>query len=103
MVLQRDFSHVKVGDIVLRMLSGVVPMKLKVSEVTDTLILCGPKDVGWAFERRSGAEVDEELGWGIRDENDVLSRTGSFLVPYEHKEEVEETGEEEAEEIAEEK
>jgi len=90
-MLQRDFSYVKVGDVVLRMLSGAVPMKLIVSEVTDTLILCGPKDVGWAFERRSGAEVDEELGWGVRDKNGVLSPTGSFLVPYEHKEETEET------------
>lgn len=59
---------VKVGDKVTRMLAGSIPMDLRVSEVTDKLIICGP----WTFDRITGAEIDEELGW----ENDY---TGSIL------------------------
>lgn len=72
----RDFRHVKTGDVVIRMLAGTHPVELKVTDITDDLIVCGD----WTFERRTGAEVDEALGWGIRDENDHLSATGSFLV-----------------------
>ncbi len=76
-----DFSYVKVGDTITRMLAGTVPMKLKVSIVTDTLIISGlDEDSGWCFDRKTGAEVDKQLGWGIRDKDGNLSPTGSFLV-----------------------
>lgn len=52
--------NVKVGDRVVRMLAGSIPMELRVTDVTDKLILCGE----WTFDRQTGAEVDEYLGWG---------------------------------------
>jgi hypothetical protein len=64
------FEHVKPGDVVTRMLAGTIPMKLKVQSVTDTLIDCG-----WTFDRKTGAEVDEDLGWGPPPK-----MTGSYLV-----------------------
>jgi len=64
----------KVGDEVTRMLSGYIPMQLKVTEITETEILCGPRDVGWRFDRKTGAEIDEDLGWGPPPKI-----TGSFI------------------------
>lgn len=63
-----DLKNVKVGDRVTRMMGGEIPMDLKVSEVTDKLIICGP----WSFDRETGAEIDEDLGWNV-------DRTGSYL------------------------
>ena len=63
------FQDIKVDDVVTRMLAGTVPVNLKVSEISENLIHCGP----WTFSRQSGAEIDEELGWGEKG-------TGSFLV-----------------------
>lgn len=51
------FEHIKVGDIVTRMLAGTIPMELKVTEVTDTLIACGP----WEFDRITGHEIDDMI------------------------------------------
>ncbi len=49
-----------VGKIVTRWLAGDIPMDLKITEVTDDLIICGD----WTFHRITGAEIDEYLGWG---------------------------------------
>ena len=51
---------VKVGETVTRMLAGTITMELKVSEVTDERIICGP----WEFCASTGAEIDDDLGWG---------------------------------------
>ena len=70
--------HVKVGDIVLRMLAGEVPMKLRVTKVDELLIHCAALDApvdGWTFDRATGVEEDEDLRWGVR-----FGRTGSYLV-----------------------
>lgn len=69
------FEYVQVGDVVTRMLAGVVPMLLKVTEVTDTEILCGPREIGYMFDRKTGAEIDSDLDWGPPPK-----MTGSFLV-----------------------
>lgn len=69
-----DFSDVKAGDVVRRMLAGVVPMELKVSSVDETFIYVGSPGDGWKFLRSTGAEVDEDLGW------DGVTYTGSYLV-----------------------
>ena len=61
--------NVAVGDKVTRILAGVAPMVLKVTEVTATTIVCG----WWTFDRETGHEIDEDLGWGP-------GRTGSWLV-----------------------
>lgn len=66
------FEDVKAGDTVIRMLAGTIPMKLIVSKVDDDLIYCG--DHGWTFDRKTGAEVDDDLGWGP-----AYGITGSFL------------------------
>ena len=62
------FTTIEVGDIVLRLLGGSVPMRLQVTEVTEDRIICG----WWTFSRRNGAEIDEDLGW---DEK----MTGSYI------------------------
>ncbi len=67
------FEHVKEGDVVNRILAGLVPMQLKVTEVRDGLIFCGPEGVGWKFRADNGNEVDEDLDW------DGILRTGSYL------------------------
>ncbi len=62
----------KSGDIVHRNLGGSL-MRLKVSEVTPDLVICGD----WTFCRHTGAEIDEELGWGPMG-------TGSWIRPVSH-------------------
>lgn len=56
---EKYLHEIEVGDTVERMLGGEVPMKLKVTGVTHNRIYCGP----WEFSRKTGAEIDEELGW----------------------------------------
>jgi len=67
------FRHLKVGDKVTRLLGGAdgVKMGLKVTEVTETTIVCG----AWTFDTKTGAEIDDDLQWGPR-----YGGTGSFLV-----------------------
>lgn len=67
--MKEYLSNINIGDRVKRMLGGVVPMDLKVSNVTDSTIECGP----WTFSRNNGAEIDPDLGW-----NETCS--GSHLV-----------------------
>ena len=65
-------EEVKVGDEVTRIMGGMIMMHLKVSEVTEKRIVCGP----WEFSRENGMEIDEDLGW---DENE----SGSWLLTQE--------------------
>lgn len=60
--------EIKVGMVVTRVLAGVVTMPLEVTEVTSRFVTCD----WWHFDRATGAEVDEELGWDTK-------RTGSVL------------------------
>ncbi len=69
----KKLKETKVGERVTRNMAGII-MDLRVSEVTDDLIKCGP----WEFDRQTGAEIDEDLGW---DNN----RTGSFITVSEEK------------------
>jgi hypothetical protein len=66
------FEKVKAGDVVVRMLAGTLPVKLHVSKVTDQVITCSD----WEFDRETGAEIDEFLGWGPPP-----LMTGSYLDP----------------------
>lgn len=52
------------GDFVLRYFGNIsiTPMRLKVTDVTDTVIKCGP----WEFDKETGLELDEDLGWDAR-------------------------------------
>lgn len=65
-----SLSKLKIGDSVVRMLAGKIPMALKVSDITDQRIICGP----WEFDRVTGAEIDDDLGWGPPP-----AMTGSFI------------------------
>lgn len=53
-------KSLKVGDPVVRMLAGTVPMELTVKEITDNKIICGM----WEFDKKTGVEIDEDMGWG---------------------------------------
>lgn len=68
------WRSVSIGDIVVRMLAGA-PMPLTVTAADDERIYCGGSG-GWTFDRATGVEVDDELGWGP-----AYGITGSFLLP----------------------
>jgi hypothetical protein len=65
-------DEIKVGDVVTRWLAGTIPMELRVTEITDDRIVCG----GWEFDKATGAEIDEYLGWGPPPKYHM---TGSFI------------------------
>lgn len=52
-----NFTTVKEGDEVLRLLAGKIPMKLKVTSITEERIICGP----WEFDRITGIEIDDAI------------------------------------------
>lgn len=60
-IMQHMLSLVKPGDKVTRMLAGTIPMELNVTEVTETEILCGHRDEGYKFDRKTGVEIDEDI------------------------------------------
>jgi hypothetical protein len=60
--------ELKIGDEITRMISGIIPMPLKITNIDDKYIYCGD----WKFSKINGAEIDEYLHW---DENN----TGSFI------------------------
>lgn len=62
----------KVGDKVTRMLAGTIPMELTITAMTEDRIICGD----WEFDLKTGAEIDEELGWGPPPK---FAMTGSFI------------------------
>lgn len=63
------FDTLKVGDVIIRSLGGLIPMELKVTEITEDLIICG----AWKFSKNNGAEIDEDLGWDEKN-------TGSYIL-----------------------
>lgn len=66
----KTFTGVKVGDVVVRNLAGVI-MKLLVTAVDDDRIWC--RD--WSFDRVTGIEIDDDLHWGPS-----WGITGSYLI-----------------------
>jgi hypothetical protein len=73
--LRPSFRDINAGDTVTRLLGGSIPMLLVVTRVDERFIYCGDEGVGYKFDRESGFEVDEEIGWGPQ-----FGLTGSFLV-----------------------
>lgn len=69
-VAATDMRGAKKGDEVTRWMGGEIVMNLIVTEVTETRVICG----SWEFDRATGAEIDEDLGWGVNG-------TGSFIRP----------------------
>jgi hypothetical protein len=74
----KGFTHLKIGDKVTRLLGGEMPMEMVVSNVKGELIYCCPAELGvnagfyYTFDGNTGAEIDDEMGWGNNG-------TGSFL------------------------
>lgn len=64
------YESIKPGDKVTRLICGFMPMEMTVTKVDDTLIHCGD----WTFDRNTGAEVDEDLGWGPQSTGSVLKK-----------------------------
>jgi len=60
----------KIGDTVKRYIGGTASMKLVITDLTSTVIICG----SWTFDRKTGMEIDEDLDWGPQS-----GRTGSFI------------------------
>ena len=59
----------QIGDEVTRNMAGI-KIKFKITELTSERIICGP----WEFDRRTGAEIDDDLGWGP-----YPKMTGSYI------------------------
>lgn len=100
--MEEEFKGVQVGDKLIRMLGGAIPITVMVSKVDNEIITCTipPEDYGrartginktaeklriplseeekedmptWTFSIRNGAEIDPALGWNEQ-------YTGSYLV-----------------------
>ncbi len=63
-------EDIQVGGKVVRHIAGVIPMWLRVTRVTGSVIECSD----WTFDRATGAEIDDDLGWGPPPR-----MTGSFI------------------------
>ena len=77
-----DFSHLKPGDQVLRLLCEQTVMRMVVREVLPTVLVCdavleGSSTFpgGWEFDRKTGLEEDPELEWGVE-----FGKSGSRLI-----------------------
>jgi hypothetical protein len=73
----KSFWHIRPGDEVNRCMGGELVMKLTATRVDGEFIYCDFGGDYWKFRRDCGAEVDEELEWGLGEKNVV---TGSYLV-----------------------
>lgn len=73
-----DFSHLRPDDLVYRQMGANGPkMLMRVREISDTIITCDTAEGfrgGWTFDRKTGVEEDEDLGWGVKH-----GVTGTFL------------------------
>ena len=66
----KSLNDVAVGDAVFRFIGDFnTPIALQVTAVTEDRIICGE----WQFDKRTGAEIDELIGWGP-------ALTGSYVV-----------------------
>lgn len=79
-VKSHNLDNVKVGDMLVRVLgANGVPMPVIVGEIKDGRVKVGsgdgviPWQMGWTFDQKTGAEIDEDLGWGP----DTI--TGSYI------------------------
>ena len=71
MDIDPGISTVKVGDEVERYMGGEnLLMKLKVTALTEKTIVCG----SWTFDKKTGAEIDEDLDWGPGGTGSIIRR-----------------------------
>lgn len=50
-----ELQQIQEGDVVTRMLCGCIKMNIRVTDITDTRIICG----AWEFDINTGYEIDE--------------------------------------------
>ena len=62
-----SLNNVQIGDQLIRNMGGII-LPVKVTKITEDKIYCG----AWEFDKRTGAEIDEDLNWGPHG-------TGSYL------------------------
>lgn len=68
--IQNNLDQCKLGDTVNRYLSTIpTPMKLVITQITEDRIICGD----WKFDKTTGAELDEMLGWSAH-------YSGSYII-----------------------
>jgi hypothetical protein len=66
-------TDIKVGDTVFRHFGGPLPpMPLKATRITNDRIFCKG---GYEFDRETGIEYDEELGWNATLTGSVITIT----------------------------
>jgi hypothetical protein len=80
-----DITQLMRGDAITRLLGGRIPIPMRVVRVEDDVLYCKRRDdsdetanrhnLVWTFDRVTGWEIDEDLGWGPR-----YGFTGSILV-----------------------
>lgn len=70
LLTQEELSQLKVGDTVTRNFCGIY-RDWRITSIKDNLITIG---MGWMFDLKTGAEVDDDLQWG--PEHGI---TGSYL------------------------
>lgn len=66
------FFDLKYGDKILRLLGGSLPMEMYVISNEEDVITCTVSEglddpntqLKWTFDAASGAEIDDDLGWG---------------------------------------
>ena len=77
-----SFEHLKVGDRVDRYHGDGFFMLMQVTEVNDKIMTCAAvmengrltQFQGWTFDRKTGAEEDQDLHWGVG-----FGATGTYL------------------------
>lgn len=89
MITVRPPKNPQPGQRVGRMLGGIFFMQMEIAAVTDTEIGCWPVETSgrvlrsgnmmYRFDRRTGAELDADLGWGPPTEEDPDAWTGSYI------------------------
>lgn len=99
-------AEIAAGDKVVRMIAGEIPMRMLVTDVDELFVYCtiSPDDADdierllliarsedkenplpiWKFNKQWGFEVDEDIGWGLLNEDGSVTPTGSFLTGEEY-------------------
>mgnify|MGYP001576008359 FL=1 len=62
----------RVGDVVTRYVGGLPMMDLEVTAISGLFVHCGD----WTFDKKTGAEMDEGMGWGPLGTGSYLSVPG---------------------------
>lgn len=77
------FDNLNIGDKITRVIGFPkgVSMEVIVGEIKDDYIICGSscgfvkgvEGIGWKFHKKTGLEIDEDLGW------DGITKSGAYI------------------------